>query len=87
MGERRLNLLRAFNAREGFDRAADVLPKKLAQALSGGKSDGLSVTEEELEQAKDWYYALSGWDVATGAPTKEKLEELGLGWVGDLLEQ
>jgi len=60
VGERRLNLLRAFNAREGIGREADVLPKKLYKSLVGGKSDGYIVTEEEIEQAKDWYYAMSG---------------------------
>jgi len=86
VGERRLNLLRAFNAREGIGREADVLPKKLYKSLVGGKSDGYIVTEEEIEQAKDWYYAMSGWDVATGVPTREKLEELQLDWVADELK-
>jgi aldehyde:ferredoxin oxidoreductase len=85
-GERRLNLLRAFNAREGIGREADVLPKKLRRALVGGKSDGLLVTDEEVEQAKDTYYAMSGWEVATGRPTRAKLEELELAWVADQLD-
>ncbi len=41
----------------------------------------------EVEQAKDWYYAMAGWDVATGTPTREKLEELELGWVAEILGQ
>ncbi|GMR10263.1 MAG: aldehyde ferredoxin oxidoreductase family protein [Anaerolineae bacterium] len=86
VGERRLNMLRAYNAREGIGRASDVLPKKLYRALEGGKSDGYFVTEEEVEQAKDWYYEMSGWDVQTGTPTREKLEELDLGWLADELQ-
>ena len=85
VGQRRLNLMRAFNAREGFGREEDKLPKKLYKALVGGRSDGLFVTEEEIEQAKDWYYAEAGWDVATGAPKAETLEALELGWVAELL--
>ncbi|HEY53969.1 MAG TPA: aldehyde ferredoxin oxidoreductase family protein [Caldilineae bacterium] len=85
VGQRRLNLMRAFNAREGFGREEDKLPKKLSKALVGGRSDGLFVTEEEIEQAKDWYYAEAGWDVATGAPKAETLESLSLGWVAELL--
>jgi aldehyde:ferredoxin oxidoreductase len=81
IGERRLNLLRAFNAREGFTREDDKLPKKMYQALKGGASDGVSLTEEELEAAKDIYYEMAGWDVATGIPKKETLEALGLGWI------
>ena len=83
VGERSLNLQRAFNAREGFTRDDDKLPKKLSKALKGGRSDGFNFTAEELEEAKDVYYALSGWDVATGTPTREKLSELQLSWVAD----
>ena len=85
IGERRLNMMRAYNAREGIGREADILPKKLHKALVGGKSDGYIVTEEEVEQAKDWYYAMSGWDVQTGTPTRAKLEALNLGWLADEL--
>lgn len=84
VGERRVNMLRAFNAREGLTREDDKLPKKLAKELKGGRSDGFKFTAEELESAKDTYYALSGWDVATGTPTAAKLKELGLDWVVDL---
>lgn len=85
LGERRLNMLRAFNAREGIGREADTLPKKLHKALVGGKSDGLFVPPEEVEQAKDTYYAMAGWDVATGTPTRARLEQLDLAWVADLV--
>jgi len=81
IGERRLNMLRAFNAREGVGRDQDTLPKKLFKPLKGGKSDGRVVKPEELEFALDTYYGIAGWDKATGMPTKAKLEELGLGWV------
>jgi len=86
LGERRLNMLRAFNAREGFGRDQDTLPKKLTKPLRSGKSDGLYVTVEEFERAKDIYYAMAGWDVTTGTPTRAKLEELGIGWLADELE-
>jgi aldehyde:ferredoxin oxidoreductase len=85
VGERRLNLLRAYNAREGIGRNADILPNKLYKALKGGKTDGIYITSEELEQAKDWYYALAGWDSTTGKPTRKTLEKLGLNWVADEL--
>ena len=35
VGERRLNMLRYFNAREGFTRKEDTLPKKFFQPLAG----------------------------------------------------
>jgi aldehyde:ferredoxin oxidoreductase len=86
VGERRLNMLRAFNAREGFDRNDDALPKKVTQPKRGGATDGVFITLEEVQRAKDWYYELAGWDVSTGKPTREKLEELDLAWVADKLE-
>jgi aldehyde:ferredoxin oxidoreductase len=79
IGERRLNLMRAFNAREGAGRDRDTLPKRLFdEPLKGGVSDGLFIPRQELEAALDDYYDLAGWDVATGMPTRAKLEELGL---------
>jgi aldehyde:ferredoxin oxidoreductase len=84
-GERRVNMLRSFNAREGMTRADDFLPKKLGQPLVGGKSDGSFVTVEEIEDAKDMYYEMAGWDMETGNPTREKLDELSIGWVADVV--
>jgi aldehyde:ferredoxin oxidoreductase len=82
IGERRLNLMRAFNAREGVGREQDTLPKRLFDhPLKGGPSDGVFITHEELDAALNDYYELAGWDKATGKPTQSKLEELGLGWV------
>lgn len=84
LGERRLNMMRAFNAREGFDRVDDTIPRKFLQPLKGGASDGIKLTIDEVEKAKDIYYKLAGWDVITGNPTKEKLVELGLEWLIDI---
>jgi len=84
VGERSLNMTRAFNAREGFTRAQDKLPPKLFQPLTGGRSDGVAVTEEEMAAALPTYYAMCGWD-PEGRPTRVKLEELGIAWVADEL--
>ena len=84
VGERRLNLLRAFNAREGVGAEADTVPPKLLTPLQGGASDGVAVTAEEVEEAKALYYRMAGWD-ENGHPTRAKLEELALGWVADEL--
>jgi aldehyde:ferredoxin oxidoreductase len=86
VGERRLNMMRAFNAREGIDRNQDRLSEKLfKKALKGGASDGWKLDHDQLQAALDTYYAMCGWDVETGTPTRWKLEELGLGWVADQL--
>jgi len=84
MGERRLNLLRAFNAREGVGAEADTLPPKLFTPLKGGPTDGVALNAEEFEAGKALYYRMCGWD-EDGRPTRAKLEELGLGWVADEL--
>jgi aldehyde:ferredoxin oxidoreductase len=84
VGERRLNLLRAFNAREGSGAEADTVPPKLLIPLQSGKSDGVAVTAEEVEDAKAIYYRMAGWD-ENGCPTRGKLVELALGWVADEL--
>jgi len=86
VGERRLNMMRAFNAREGIDRKNDVLPKKLFKPLKGGVSDGWKLDREEVESALDKYFEFCGWDVKTGVPTRARLEQLDLGWVADQLD-
>ena len=84
VGERRLNMMRAFNAREGIDREQDKLPEKMfKKALKGGPSDGFKVDEAEFEAALDEYYRQNGWDVETGIPMRHKLEALDLAWVAD----
>jgi len=81
--ERRINMMRVFNAREGFTRRDDTLPAKISRPKTGGPSDGLAVAPEEVERAKDIYYRLVGWDLSTGNPTPQKLRELGLDWLVD----
>ena len=82
VGERRLNMLRAFNSREGVGRESDTLPKKMfKRPLEGGRSDGYVLDEGEWEVALEDYYRLCDWDVETGHPSLRKMESLGLGWV------
>ncbi len=86
IGRRRLNLMRAYNAREGLNRDHDTLPKKLfTRPLSGGRSDGIVLDPTELEFAITTYFMQAGWDVETGVPRRDTLEEIGLGWVAEEL--
>lgn len=85
LGARRLNMLRAFNAREGITRERDTLPKRLFEPLDGGPSDGKAVDRVEFEAALETYYEMAGWDPITGNPPRETLENLDLGWVADEL--
>lgn len=81
VGERRLNMMRVFNAREGFDRSDDRLPKKFLTPLIGtGPTAGTAWDAQDLEHYKDVYYGLAGWDVASGNPTRTRLAELDLEW-------
>jgi len=85
VGQRRLNMMRAFNAREGITSADEVLPKKmLTVPLKGGATDGIAISEKKFLAARTLYYQMAGWD-EEGVPTRGKLAELGLEWVAELL--
>jgi aldehyde:ferredoxin oxidoreductase len=77
IGERIINLSRAFNAREGFDRKDDTVPERfLKEPVRGGPNDGAEV--ENFDAMLDEFYTECGLDLKTGWPTKAKLNELGL---------
>ncbi|HEU0294105.1 MAG TPA: aldehyde ferredoxin oxidoreductase family protein [Anaerolineales bacterium] len=85
VGERRLNLFRTFNAREGLNRNADKLPKKFFKALKGtGPTAGVALTHEELESALDNYYKFAGW-TSDGIPTRETLQKHDIEWAAEYL--
>ncbi|MFO8059757.1 MAG: aldehyde ferredoxin oxidoreductase family protein [Bacillota bacterium] len=77
VGERVFNLCRLFNTREGFDRRADTLPRRLAESLPRGATASSTITEQDLNEMLDEYYSLRGWD-DNGVPTEETLQRLGL---------
>ena len=86
VGERINNLAKAFNVREGFTRDDDTLPERLmTEPLKEGASKGNFISKGDLKQMLDEYYTERGWDINTGAPTREKLKELGIGYVADQL--
>ena len=81
VGERRVNMMRMFNAREGINAADDSLPEKFFKPLKGGVTDGWKVDRAEFEASLKEYYRQSGWDEENGIPTDETLERLQLGWL------
>jgi aldehyde:ferredoxin oxidoreductase len=84
VGERRINMMRAFNAREGTDRKRDTLTEKFfSKGLKGGPTDGWKIDKTEFENALVEYYRQCGWDESTGIPKRETLDRLGLDWVAD----
>ena len=80
VGERVWNLDRAFNARDGFDRRHDTLPKRFqTEPLHVIDAEGEGSMIQDLNKFLDEYYRLRGW-TENGIPSREKLEELGLGY-------
>ncbi len=78
IGERIVNLERAFNVREGVGRHADVLPwKVMHEPIPDGPSAGMYCPPAELAGMLDEYYRLRGW-TTDGVPTPERLAALGL---------
>ncbi|MFN2224806.1 MAG: aldehyde ferredoxin oxidoreductase C-terminal domain-containing protein, partial [Anaerolineae bacterium] len=77
-GERLMNLDRAFNVREGYRRADDRPPIRMAaEDVPGFGYPGLA--PEIFDPMLDEYYQANGWSVTTSIPTRSKLLELGLG--------
>ena len=64
VGRRVLNIGRAFNQREGFNRADDTVPKRvIREALGGeGPAAGQKIPQEAFEDMLDQYYEVMGWN-------------------------
>jgi aldehyde:ferredoxin oxidoreductase len=78
IGERIVNLERLFIAREGITRQDDTLPRRFTEEPLPEGSGPSTGSILELDPMLDEYYRARGWDVETGLPTKEKLEQLGI---------
>jgi aldehyde:ferredoxin oxidoreductase len=75
VGERIVNVERAFNVREGIRRRDDTLPRRFREeTLPEGASAGIVF---DLEPMLDEYYDERGWDRETGIPHAKTLERLG----------
>jgi aldehyde:ferredoxin oxidoreductase len=84
VGERRLNMMRAYNSLHGIDRKYDTLPEKFFQKpLKDGPTNGWRVEKDIFDNALDEYYRQCGWDEDSGNPTRDTLSRLGLEWVSD----
>ena len=87
IGERIANVEHAFNIREGLRRKDwEYLPPRMYEPLPTGPNAGDKLTPELVKAYLDGLYQLRGWDVATGVPTRAKLEELDLKDVADGLQ-
>ncbi len=84
LGSRIAAMRTGFNVREGIMPMSVKLPARVLgiPPLAAGPLKGKKVDVDT--QVKE-YLELMGWDVKTGAPTKEALEELGLDFVAEEL--
>ncbi len=87
LGERAVNMLRAFNIREGFTAKDDRIPQRMFEPMRSGPREGAKVSREGLKEALSLYYRMAGWNPETGTPTEEKLVELDLLWIVDELKK
>jgi len=78
-GERAINLTRVFNVREGFTAEDDTLPERAYQPHTSGSLSKTTMDRDELHKAVRTYYKMMGWS-SEGVPSREKLEELDIGW-------
>lgn len=85
VGERRIQMMRAFNIREGLTEEDDSLPEKLFTPLKGGITDGFVIDRKAFQEARDFYYDVTGWTGESGAPSASFLMSLNLDWVVDYL--
>jgi len=76
MAKRNRNLLRAINIRRGLKRTDEKPPQDHWKKRF----------PEYEEKLQDEYYKFKGWNT-NGIPTKETLNELGLGYIGEDLEK
>ena len=78
-GRRTVTIERCFNVREGARRSDDRLPWRMMSGPTPAAANAGSATDEAvLGELLDQYYALHGWDAATGIPLRSTLEKLGL---------
>ena len=78
VAERIINLERAFIVREGFTRKDDTFPIRITNEpllTRGAPGDGQVV--RNLDRFLDRYYRIRGW-TEQGAPSRQKLNELGI---------
>ena len=83
-GERISNMREAFNIREGINPVARHVPGRIIgqPPLTEGNAAGKTVDMDGL--VADYLKAMD-WDLATGKPSRNKLEQLGMEDVADAL--
>jgi aldehyde:ferredoxin oxidoreductase len=93
IARRIVNLVRAYNLREGMTREDDMVPKIAFERASATTaygtykaSDFKTLDRTAFDKRIDKFYEIKGW-TSEGIPTKETLEGLGLDYVRQDLER
>jgi aldehyde:ferredoxin oxidoreductase len=82
--------MKVLNVKEGFFRKDDAFPQRWFEPLNQGTDHEIPpmdffatkiLTPNDMNKMLDDYYDERGWNIEKGIPTKDKLTELGLGWV------
>ncbi|KXA96252.1 hypothetical protein AKJ38_03610 [candidate division MSBL1 archaeon SCGC-AAA259I14] len=77
-GERIYNLEKCYNVLMGMGIEDDTLPQRcLREPAPSGPREGRTL-KEEFEEMLEEYYKSRNWNIETGRPNSEKLNELGL---------
>lgn len=80
LGEKRINLLKMFNLREGINDEEDILPERFFQPIKEGEWKEYKLEKDIFEKAKKMYYDMMNWD-RKGVPREGKLVELELEFI------
>ena len=86
VGLRAVNLMKAFNLRAGIGMEFDRPSKRYGSTPVDGPTAGISIMPQWDAMLRN-YYRLMGWDVETGKPLPETLEELRIGYVSKDLDK
>lgn len=84
IGERRLNLMRWYNQREGITSDEDVLPERFySEPIGDGPRKGDVIDKENFHRSIKTFYGMMGWD-ENANPLPATLYDQGLDWlIGD----
>jgi len=85
VGLRAVNRMKAFNLRAGIGKELDRPSKRYGSTPVDGPTARISIMPYWGEMLTN-YYRLMGWDVETGKPLPDTLEDLGIGYVNKDLE-
>jgi len=80
VGRRAVNLMRAFNLRQGITSAMDGPSPRYGSTPIDGPAKGKGIMPFWDDMLRH-YYELMGWDRETGVPLPETLSSMGLGYI------